>query len=254
MRLPRPGTRVPSGLAAAARPRRAHASLWQGARRSNGHKANRTTSPRRAPRSARGLGRGRDERGAPAARAWLRDPRRRGTPGPRRGRVRPPSRPVPTGRPLRRHRLLALRGQIRACRRRARHRPGSRPSRQPLTCARRTPRLRAPRAAARAAAAAAPPAPASAAAPTPSWLRSEVTSGGSRRGPGSPHRPRRRRGPQPRAAPVPAPRTHTPGRPRAAAAATPGRAAALRTRAGPAPLAGTPRTPAASARASPRPV
>lgn len=195
-----PRTRVPlAGRAAIQRPQ-----------------SERTTSPRRAARSARGLGRGRDERGAPAVRAWLRDPRRPGTPGPRRGRVRPPSRPVPTGRPLRRHSLLALRGQGRACRRRARHRPGSRPSRPPLTCPRRAPRLRAPRAAARAAAAAAPPAPASAAAPTPSWLRSEVTSGGSRRGPGNPHRPRRRRGPRPRAAPVPAP-------PDAHARKTPGR-------------------------------
>lgn len=52
------------------------------------------------------------------------------------------------------------------------------------------PRLRGPRAAVHAAAAASPPASAPAAAPPPSWLRSEVTSGGAGSCLGGPQRPR----------------------------------------------------------------
>ncbi|CAI9179663.1 unnamed protein product [Rangifer tarandus platyrhynchus] len=189
--------RDPAGVAAARPappPGSPPASSTRGAWLTNGDKADPTTSPRRGPRPGRGARRWRTGPGCsvledrprpPAGRASLRGAPRARDAETSKG-ARPPARP-------------ALRARVpgvslappppRSSRTGtgvpARSPP---PSRQPPAlagcflpgCARRAPRLREPRAAARAAATA-PPAPAPAAAPPPSWLRSEVTSGGAGR-------------------------------------------------------------------------
>lgn len=227
------------------------------------------TSTKRTPELHRGglPGRGgvlRRRTKGPRAESCSGTPRRSGTPGPRRGRVRPSVRPP--ARPLSTRVPGASAPPPRSSRARTgvlapRPPPSLKPPAQAASYLRPPPpRLTAPRAAARAATAARP-APAPAASPPPSWLRSEVTSGGAGRGLRSPRQAHRRGGL----------RTHTPRRPRAARSPmrgfpeVPGRGRpglnhelfhqrpAVRTLAlaGPA-LAGTPRSPRTTPPKQPR--
>lgn len=131
------------------------------------------------------LSAGGTDSGRPRTAPHCRGPRERGTLRPRRGRAAGPPGPARPG-PRRVAPAAAAAASLLADRDWS---PGAEPAAVPEAtrpgcflpgCTRRAPRLRARRAAARTAATA-PPAPAPAVAPPPSWLRSEVTSGGAGR-------------------------------------------------------------------------
>lgn len=205
-----PGRRVPVDVQPTAPPPRSpHASPSRGARRTNVHKANPTTSRWRAP--GPGGARGRRRQGPRASEG----PRLVQGPPPARDAsasegARPPARPalrarVPSVSPPPPRSSRARTGVLAP-----RPPPSLKPPAQAASYLRPSPpRLTAPRAVARAATAA-PPASAPAASPPPSWLRSEVTSGGAGRGLRSPSPARRRGGLRRRTARRPrAPRTWT---------------------------------------------